>query len=120
MTSIGFAAVCRALILFMLVFSFQSARAGMIGTDHATGVGSAQVERTHISGVLARDDVSRQLQALGVNAKAAQDRVPMLTDDEARALASDLQSVPAGADAAGVIVVLLIAGAVWWWFWGRR
>ena len=99
MRSRTFARTCRALILFMLVFSFQSAKAGMIGTDHATGVGSAQVERTHMSGVLARDDVSRQLQSLGVDAKAAQDRVAMLTDDEARALASDVQSAPAGADA---------------------
>ena len=49
---------------------------------------------------------------LGVDPKAAQDRVATLTDAEARALAGNLQSVPAGADAAGVIVVLLIAGAV--------
>jgi hypothetical protein len=120
MRSRTFATTCRALILFMLVFSFQSARAGMIGTDHATGVGSAQVERTHISGVLARDDVSRQLQALGVEPKAAQDRAAMLTDAEARGLAGDLHSLPAGADATGVIIVLLIVGAVAWWFWGRR
>ena len=112
MRSTTFATICRALILFMLVFSFQSARAGMIGTDQATAMGSAQVERTHISGVLARDDVSRQMQALGVDPKAAQGLVAMLTDEEARALSGNLQSLPAGADATGVIIVLLIVGAV--------
>ncbi|MGZ8210034.1 MAG: PA2779 family protein [Burkholderiales bacterium] len=120
MRSRSFALICRALMLSLLLSSFQSARAGMIGTDHVTAVGSAQLERTHISGLLARDDVSRQLQALGVDLKTVQERVAMLTDEEARSLAGNLQSVPAGADAGGVIVVLLIAGALAWWFWGRR
>ena len=120
MTSKAFATICRALILSVLVFSFQSAKAGMIGTEHVTGGSSAATERAQISSLLARDDVSRQLQALGVDVKSAGDRAAMLSDEEARALAGNLQSVPAGADAGFVIVVLLIAAGVWWWFWGRR
>ena len=52
MTRKSFAMVCRALILSLLVFSFQSATAGMIGTDRVTGVGSAQSERSQISSCL--------------------------------------------------------------------
>ena len=120
MRSRGFTLVCRGLILSLLVFSFHTARAGMIGTEHVTGPSSANTERAQISSMLARDDVSRQLQALGVDTKSAQDRAAMLTDEEARALARNLQSIPVGADAAGILIVLAIAGLVWWWFWGRR
>ena len=120
MTGKSFAMVCRALILSLLVFSFQSATAGMIGTDRVTAVGSAQAERSQISSLLARDDVARQLQSLGVDLKTAQDRVAMLTDEEARSLAGNLQSVPAGADSGWWIAVALIIIGVTWWYWGRR
>jgi hypothetical protein len=112
--------VCRALILSLLVFSFQSATAGMIGTDRVAGVGSAQTERSLISGLLARDDVARQLQSLGVDLKTAQDRVAMLSDEEARSLAGNLESLPAGADSGWWIAVAIVIIAVSWWFWGRR
>jgi hypothetical protein len=113
--------ICRALIVSLLMFSFNSATAGMIGTDRATGVGSAQTERAHIGSLLARDDVSRQLQALGVDIKTAQDRVAMLTDDEARSLAGKLDSLPAGADSSGWwIAAAIVVVALAWWYWGRR
>lgn len=120
MTSSSFAMICRALIVSLLVFSFQSATAGMIGTERVAGAGSAQAERAHIGGLLARDDVSRQLQALGVDVKKAQDRVAMLTDDEARTLAKDLQSAPAGADSGWWIAVAVVVVVLAWWYWGRR
>ena len=121
MTSKSFAMICRVLIVSLLMFSFQSASAGMIGTDRVTGAGSAQPERAQISGLIARDDVSRQLQALGVDIKTAQDRVAVLSDDEARSLAGKLQSVPAGADSSGWwIAVAVIVVVLAWWYWGRR
>jgi hypothetical protein len=120
MTSKSFALVCRALIVSLLVFSFQSATAGMIGTDRVAGVGSAQTERSHISGLLARDDVARQLQSLGVDLKTAQDRVAMLSDEEARTLAGNLQSLPAGADSGWWIALAIVVVGLAWWYWGRR
>lgn len=120
MTSKSFGMVCRALILSLLVFSFQSATAGMIGTERVTGLGSAQMERSQINSLIARDDVTRQLQALGVDLKAAQDRVAMLSDDEARSLAGNLQNLPAGADSGWWIAAAIIVVVLAWWYWGRR
>ena len=71
MTSKRFALICRMLILSVMMCSFQSAKAGMIGTDRVSGVSSTITERAHIGSLLARDDVSRQLQALGVDVKSA-------------------------------------------------
>ncbi|MGZ8230743.1 MAG: PA2779 family protein [Burkholderiales bacterium] len=112
--------ICRALIVSLLMLSFNSATAGMIGTDRATGVGSTQAERAHIGSLLARDDVSRQLQALGVDIKTAQDRVAMLTDDEARSLAGKLDSMPAGAGDSWWIAAVIVVAVLAWWYWGRR
>jgi hypothetical protein len=120
MTCKSFAMVCRALILSMLMFSLQSATAGMIGTDQVAGVGSAQTERSHISSLLARADVTRQLHSFGVDVKTAQDRVAMLTDEEARSLAGNLQNVPAGADSGWWIAAAIIVVVLAWWYWGRR
>ena len=69
MTSKSFAMVCRALILSLFVFSFQSATAGMIGTDRVTRRQFRTSGRSHISSLLAREDVARQLQSFGVDMK---------------------------------------------------
>jgi hypothetical protein len=120
MMSKSFAMICRALVLSLLVFSFQSATAGMIGTDRVAGIGSAQAERSQLSGMLAREDVARQLQTFGVDLKTAQDRVAMLSDDEARSLAGNLQNVPAGADSGWWIAAAIVVIVLAWWYWGRR
>src|SRR5207237_10440408 len=90
------AVICRLLIMSMLFLSVQST-AGMIGTDQAAGAATGQSDRAQISSMLSRADVANQLQALGVDVRAAQDRVAALTDDEARALADKINSLPAGA-----------------------
>ena len=120
MKSQSFAMICRALVVSLLVFSFQSATAGMIGTDRVAGIGSAQAERSQLSGMLAREDVARQLQSLGVDLQSAQDRVAMLSDEEARSLAANLQNVPAGADSGWWIALAIVVVALSWWYWGRR
>lgn len=110
----GVAAVCRLLIASMMFLSFHTAHAGMIGTEQV--LATAQSERAHVNSLLARADIANQLQALGVNPNAAKDRVAAMTDQEVRALAGHLESVPAGA-ASGWVIVLIIAavlGFLWW------
>ena len=116
----SFAMICRALVLSLLVFSFQSATAGMIGTERLAATGSAPTERSQLNGMLARDDVARQLQSFGVDLRTAQDRVAMLSDDEARSLAGNLQNAPAGADSGWWIAAAIVVVVLSWWYWGRR
>lgn len=111
------AAVCRLLIVSLAFVSCQST-AGMIGTDQVALAGAAQGDRALISSVLSRTEVARQLQAFGVDVKAAQDRVVALTDDEARTLAGKLHQVPAGADGNGwAFAAIIIVGLLLWWRW---
>ena len=67
---------------------------------------------------VSRADVSGQLQALGLDPATAADRVAAMTDEEVRYIAGRIQSMPAGADAAGLLLLIIII-AVIWWAWKR-
>jgi hypothetical protein len=107
--------LCRALIVSLMSLSFQSG-AAMIGTDQATRP-ATQSDRVQIQSLLTRAEVANQLQALGVDVKMAQDRVSLMTDDEARTLADTVNSVPAGADGGLVVVIIVLAIFAWWWWY---
>jgi hypothetical protein len=104
-------AICRMLLVTLTLFSFQSARAGMIATPQA-----ADTQRAAVIGLIDRADVSKQLQAVGLEPQAAKDRVAALSDEEVRALSGKVDTLPAGGMSdwwIGVIVVAIIAAVVW-------
>jgi hypothetical protein len=109
--------VCRFLVVSVMMLSFQSAWAGMIGTQQALTAGSAQADRLVVQDVLSRSELQSQLKAMGVEPDAVRDRVAAMTDDEVRTLAGNLQTVPAGgfwgwvALAAVVIIAFMIWGS---------
>jgi hypothetical protein len=109
--------ICRLLVVLMVWTPYQMAQAGMIGTDQATTT-SSQADRSAVLGFVTRADVSGQLQSLGLDAATAKDRVAAMTDNEVSYLAGQIESLPAGADAGGVILLILIIAAIWW-VWKR-
>ena len=68
--------------------------AGMIGTDQAV---PQQSERERVKALVARPEVSKKLETLGVLPKDAQARIDALTDAEVVALAGKIDALPAGA-----------------------
>lgn len=70
----------------------------------STGSAIAGAERDRIATVLSRADVRAQLEKLGVNPADVNARLASLTDQEAAQLAAQIDSLPAGGDAAGAIV----------------
>ena len=117
MKSVWTRTVCRLLIALMIWTPFQVAQAGMIGTDQVVTTTSAQ-DRNAVLGFVSRTDVSSQLQSLGLDSATAKDRVAAMTDEEVRYVAGRLQSMPAGADGAGVLLLIIII-AIIWWAWKR-
>lgn len=113
------AAISRMLVVALTLLSFQTAQAGMIGTSQA-----ADAQRSQVIGVIDRADVSRELQAMGLEPQAAKDRVAALTDEEVRTLSGQLDTLPAGGMSDWWIgaIVLAIVGAVIWanYGWKRR
>jgi len=97
-------------VLFVqcLVLATVPVRAEMIGTPQFLAP-SANAQRERIDAFLAREDVQRQFEALGVSPADAGTRVAGLTGAELQALSSRIDSLPAGAHSnIGALELILI------------
>ncbi len=115
MTSILKKMICQFMILAMAILPFQTSHAGMIGTGQLSSSAAAQADRTTVSNFLNRSETVSQLQALGLDAQTASDRVAALTDSEVATLAGKVDALPAGGLVALILVVFFI-----WYFAFRR
>jgi hypothetical protein len=107
---------CRVLVVAMMTLSFQSARAGLIGTEQAAAADGAAAQRSLVMSVLDRAETAAQLQAQGIDPAMARERVAAMTDQEVRQVAGDIQTAPAGAglSTGGWIAVIVVAGLIWY------
>ena len=105
--------ICRVLAALMIWTPVQFAHAGMIGTEQAVSTTTSQ-DRGTVLGFVGRADVARELQALGIDAAAARERIAAMTDQEVQSLAGRINGLPAGADVGGIAVLLLLLVFVWW------
>ncbi len=100
--------LCRFLAIALILLPCQAAQAGMIGTDQAATPAAAQAGRQAVSSYLGRAQTVSEMQALGLDAQAAQDRVDAMTDAEVSAIAGKINEQPAGGVLLLILVVLLI------------
>jgi hypothetical protein len=66
------------------------------------------VDRGQLLTVLDREDVRKELLAMGVDPQAARERVAALSDDEIQSLNGRIQELPAGGDVLGVALVVFL------------
>jgi len=91
--------------------SARVARAALIATEDVLAASpSVDAQRDRIRAVFAREDVRRDLAALGVDPDAAAARVALLSDAEVATVAGNLDTLPAGGS--DLVAVLLIIVAV--------
>ena len=95
------------LLVPCLMLSTLPVRAEMIGTPQLLAP-SADAQRERVDTFLAREDVKRQFEALGVDSAEAAKRVAGLTDSELEALSGRIDSLPAGADGVELVLVILL------------
>jgi len=80
-------------------------QAGMLPTEAAI----INPDRAQIVSFLDREDVRLQLQAHGVSPADVKARIAAMTDEEARTLAGQIESLPAGgADILGVLLIIFL------------
>lgn len=107
---------CRVLVASLLTLSFHTAQAGLIGADQAAAPTAAAADRALVISTLERAEVASQLQAFGVDPRAARERVNSMSDQEVQTLAQDIQNAPVGAMSGwGWVAVILIAALVWYY-----
>jgi hypothetical protein len=103
------------LAAFLSVGLPRQAQAGLIGATSVIEPGTVAMRSENLARVeaaLARADVRQQLEAWGVDASAASERVAALTDSELAKLAKQIDTAPAGGEILALIgavfIVLLI------------
>ena len=102
----------RFLAVALMMLPYQAGQAGMIGTDAAAPAG-VKADRDAISSFLSRSQTVRELQALGLDAQAARDRVAAMTDAEVTTLAGKIGALPAGGDG-GLVLLILVVFLIWY------
>lgn len=113
-----FRMICRVLVASMLLMTFSSAQATMIGAEQLAASPSAAAERLALVQTVSRGEVAQQLQALGIEPQAALERVNAMTDEEVHALSGQVSSLPAGAHSnAWWIAAVVVVAVVIWYFW---
>lgn len=100
-------AAALAAAMFTVSVPVIPVQAAMIGTDQVIreSEGSA---RDKVNAFLAREDVERQLQALGVDPAEAVKRVAALSDHEINIIAGKIDEMPAGQGAVGAIIGAIV------------
>jgi len=84
------------------------AYAGMVGTGTVIAHQQTIMDRGQLLTSLKREDVREQLIAMGVDPKAARERVASLSDEELRSVAGHVQELPAGGDVLGVALFVFL------------
>ena len=111
--------LCRLLVALMIWTPYQFAQAGMIGTEQVAP-STSQADRDTVLAFFSRSDVASRIQAMGVDPQSAKQRVASMTDQEVQSLASQINSLPAGAMADAWAVVLIIAIVIGVWYLWKR
>jgi hypothetical protein len=75
-------------------FFAAPAEAGLVGTGEVAA--PQQSERERVKALVARPEVAKKLETLGVLPKDAQARIDALTDAEVTSLAARIDALPAG------------------------
>jgi hypothetical protein len=93
----------------LLGTSIAPAQAAMVGTSQVLAAEQGSLDRARLTSLLEREDLQRQLAAMGVDVQQARDRVAGLTDAEIAQLNHRIGARPAGGDTVlGVFVLLLL------------
>jgi hypothetical protein len=81
-----------------------TAQAALVSTEQMVAAGDGAAARARVLAFLERADVREQIVALGVNPDEAAARVAALDDAQVREIAGQLDRLPAGQSAIGIIV----------------
>ena len=98
------------LSVLMVLMSFQSSvlHAAMLSTDQAIVADQVEQSRTDVMQLLQEERVQQALIERGVSPEDVEQRVASLTADELNQLQAQIDELPAGAGALGLIVTIFI------------
>ncbi len=99
-----------AVLVFLLaMLSIQNpAYASIVGTDVAIAQQQGDIDRAKLLAMFERDDLRDALIAQGVNPDNARERIAALSDEEVKSMVGQVDQLPAGGDAVGVVIFIFL------------
>ncbi len=103
-------ALVVALAVLVASLPLGTVQAALVSTEQLLAAGDGAAERARVLAFVERADVREQMVALGVDPDEAAARVQALSDAQVREIAGQLDRLPAGQSAIGIIVgaILLV------------
>jgi hypothetical protein len=102
-------AIFLSFYMLMLACPYQSVLAAMIDTESIIDLDRDQEARDQLKQFLAREDVLAALTAHGIDPMDAKARIDALSDDEVIRIADQIDQLPAGGGAIGVLLLVILA-----------
>jgi hypothetical protein len=97
-----------AMLMVVLSLPLQPVAAAMIDTETILENAQPQDARDKVLRFLARQDVRAALVAQGIDPAEAESRLHSLSNNEIQRLADNIDNLPAGGDAIGLVIGVLI------------
>jgi hypothetical protein len=101
---VNFVSLFMAAVTLLIAVPYQPLLAAMVPTDATIYDNKADEARDYLKSLISRDDIRKSLLVKGIDPDEAKMRVESLTDSEAIAVADQIEQLPAGGSAIGVIV----------------
>jgi hypothetical protein len=107
-------AILSPLLVAVLVYTAipTPAFAGIVSTDDLIDAQTASDNRGKVSAFLAREDVRRHMESMGVDPNQIGSRLGTMSDREVSSLAQQIDQMPAGQGAIGLIIVVAVVVAL--------
>ncbi len=97
-------ALPMAVVMFLHVGPLPVAHAAMVSTEEVMREDAATENRERVITFLAREDVRREMEALGIDPEEATARTKALSDEEITRVANKLDEMAAGQSAVAAII----------------
>ena len=100
----NFLGVFMATLMLLIAVPYQTILAQMIPTEVTNETNKVQEARDFLNELISRDDIKNYLTNQGINPLEAKARIDSLSDSEAIMVADQLEQLPAGSGAFGIII----------------
>lgn len=101
-------AILMIVLTLLLSVPYQAAFAALVGTDTMLDMSRGKEARETIKQFMARKDVRSAIVSQGVEPLEADARLNSLSDVEVIQLANQIDQLPAGGDAIGLVITVLV------------
>ena len=101
-------AILMIILTLLLSVPYQAAFAALVDTETLLDMSRGQEARETLKAFMARSDVRAAIISQGVDPSEADARLNSLSDAEVIQLADQIDQLPAGGDALGLLVTVLV------------